>query len=283
MNFGINTFLFTSPFTNHSVHLFKQFKEWGFDSVEIAIENPDDIDPEFVKAELDRHELKCHVVCAALSPVIDLRGTLEHQLNALAYLKGLMDKMVTLGATILAGPLYSSVGRADMVPADEYLEQWKTVTKHLKTLSKYAEERNIRLAIEPLNRFETDFINTVDQGLKMIKDVDSPALCLHMDTFHMNIEEKDQSQAILKAGSYLGHFHACGCDRGTPGNDHINWLGIVHALKSINYKGSIVIESFTPDVKVIARAAAIWRQTELSQESIAKNGVEFLKKIFAVS
>lgn len=101
----------------------------------------------------------------------------------------------------------------------------------------------------------------------------------HYDTFHMNIEEKSQESAIKKAGSLLGHFHACGCDRGTPGNDHINWGGIASALREINYDGSVVIESFTKDVKVIARAAAIWRQIEPSQEAIAADGVKFLRKL----
>jgi len=131
-----------------------------------------------------------------------------------------------------------------------------------------------------LNRFETDFINTCDQGLKMIKDVDSKALKLHLDTFHMNIEEKNQAKAIKKAGKYLGHFHACGSDRGTPGNDHIDWKPIVAALKSIRYTGDVVIESFTTDVKVIAKAAAIWRRMEPTRDEIAVKGLKFLKKAF---
>jgi D-psicose/D-tagatose/L-ribulose 3-epimerase len=132
--------------------------------------------------------------------------------------------------------------------------------------------------MEPLNRFETDFINTVDQALDMISDVGSPALKLHYDTFHMNIEEKFQPAAIEKAGKLLGHFHACGCDRGTPGYDHIDWKGIAKALKKIKYNGDVVIESFTQDVKVIAKAAAIWRKIEPSREDIAVKGLEFLKK-----
>jgi D-psicose/D-tagatose/L-ribulose 3-epimerase len=132
--------------------------------------------------------------------------------------------------------------------------------------------------MEPLNRFETDFINTCDQALKMINDVKSPALKLHLDTFHMNIEEKDQPAAIRKAGKHLAHFHACGSDRGTPGNDHIDWPGIAKALKAVQYEGDVVIESFTQDVKVIARAAAIWRQIEPSREEIATKGVRFLKR-----
>jgi D-psicose/D-tagatose/L-ribulose 3-epimerase len=112
----------------------------------------------------------------------------------------------------------------------------------------------------------------------MIKAVGSPALKLHLDTFHMNIEQKNQGDAIRKAGKLLGHFHACGSDRGTPGGDHIDWKNIAKALKAIGYKGDVVIESFTTDVKVIARAAAIWRRIEPTRDEIAVKGLNFLKR-----
>lgn len=281
MNFGINTFLFTSPFNNDSVSYFPRFKEWGFDSVEIALEDPAHIDPALIREHLNKNGLTCKTVCAAMSPDLDLRGTKEQQEAAIKYLKSLLDTMVVLGAEMLIGPLYSSVGRADAVPENEYAEQWKTAVEHLKDIAAHAQNLNLKLGIEPLNRFETDFLNTVDQALRMIKEINNPVVFLHYDTFHMNIEEKDQGKAIKKAGKLLGHFHACGCDRGTPGNDHINWNGIAAALREVNYDGSIVIESFTKDVKVIARAAAIWRQIEPSQEAIAADGVKFLKKLLA--
>ncbi len=281
MRFGINTFLFTSPFTNKSTSLFKTFKKWGFDTVEIPIEAPEHIDPAYVKAELDRNGLVCGSVCACLGPDRDLRGTPEAQANSMKYLMALIDQMVVLGCPSLIGPVYSAVGRAEAVEPADYKKQWATVVKNLKKLSKYAESKGRQICMEPLNRFETDFINTADQALAMVKDVGSPALKLHLDTFHMNIEEKCQATAIKKAGKLLGHFHACGSDRGTPGNDHIDWAPIAAALKKIRYNGDVVIESFTKDVKVIAKAAAIWRQMEPSREDIAVKGVKFLKKTLA--
>jgi D-psicose/D-tagatose/L-ribulose 3-epimerase len=278
MKFGINTFLFTSPFTNDSTKLFPKFKKWGFDTVEIAIEDPSHIDPAHVKRELDRHGLVCGSVCAAMGPDRDLRGDAKAQKTGLAYMTALLDQMVVLDCPSLIGPVYSAVGRADAVPPDEYKRQWATVVKNLKTLCKHAEKRGRQVCLEPLNRFETDFINTCDQGLKMIKAVGSPALKLHLDTFHMNIEEKNQADAIRKAGRHLAHFHACGSDRGTPGNDHIDWKPIGRALKDIRYDGDVVIESFTTDVKVIARAAAIWRRIEPTQDEIAVKGLKFLKR-----
>lgn len=281
MRLGINTFLFTSPFTTESTKLFPRFKQWGFDTVEIPIEDPSHIDPARVKAALDRHGLACGSVCACMGPDRDLRGTREQQKTGLEYMLKLIDQMVALGCPSLIGPVYSAVGRADAVPEKEYKQQWKIVVGNLKRLCHYAEKRGRQVCLEPLNRFETDFINTCDQALKMIKDVGSPALKLHLDTFHMNIEEKNQAQAIRKAGKLLGHFHACGSDRGTPGNDHIDWKPIASALKGIGYKGDVVIESFTTDVKVIARAAAIWRRIEPTRNEIAVEGVKFLKKVLS--
>ena len=280
MRLGINTFLFTSPFTDKSTNLFPQFKKWGFESVEIPIEDPSHITPSHINAELKKAGLVCGSVCACMGPDRDLRGTPEAQETGKTYLKAIIDQAAELGHATVIGPVYSAVGRADAVEPKEYERQWKTVVKHLKEIAKYAEKKGVTIALEPLNRFETDFINTADQGLRMIADVGSPALKLHLDTFHMNIEEKNQAKSLKKAGAQLAHVHACGSDRGTPGNDHIAWPEIVKALKSIKYDGDVVIESFTTDVKVIARAAAIWRQIEPSNQDIAVKGVKFLKKAF---
>jgi D-psicose/D-tagatose/L-ribulose 3-epimerase len=230
MRFGINTFLLTSPFTNRSTGLFKQIKSWGFQSVELPIEDPKHIDPTRIKRDLDKAGLVCGSVCACMGPDRDLRGTPRQQQIGLTYLKRLIDQMVLLDCPSLIGPVYSATGRADAVPPKEYKKQWKTVVKNLKELADYAEQRGKQICLEPLNRFETDFINTCDQAIKMCNDVGSPALKIQLDTFHMNIEEKNQAAAVRKAGKLLAHIHACGCDRGTPGNDHIDWKGIAQRI-----------------------------------------------------
>jgi D-psicose/D-tagatose/L-ribulose 3-epimerase len=279
MRFGINTFLFTSPFTNESTSFFKQFKTWGFDSVEIALEHESHIDAAFVKAELERYGLVCGTLCGAFGPGRDLRGTTEEQQASMDYIQHLIDAMSTLGASVLAGPLYSVVGRADFVPEKERKAQWKLVAKNLKRVCQYAQKKGKKIALEPLNRFETDFINTCEQAAQMVKDVANPALGIHLDTFHMNIEEKDPAAAIRRAGKELYHFHACGSDRGTPGNDHTDWRSIASALKRIGYNRDVVIESFTPDVLVIAKASSIWREMEPNKNDIAAKGVKFLRKV----
>jgi D-psicose/D-tagatose/L-ribulose 3-epimerase len=188
--------------------------------------------------------------------------------------------MPLLGANMLVGPLYSSVGRAEQVTAAENKEQWLTVTNHIRALAAKAETAGLKLALEPLNRFETDFVNTAAQAIALVKAIGSPAVGIHLDTFHMNIEEKSLPEAIRLCGPLLWHFHACGSDRGTPGNDHMDWKGIAEALHSVQYQKDIVIESFTTDVKTIAKAAAIWRDIEKSRDEIARAGLTFLKGVF---
>lgn len=281
MRFGLNTFLYTSPFTTESVKLFSKFKKWGFDTVEIPIEDPSHIDPAKVKTAADKAGLAIGSVCAAMGPGRDFRGSAAEQKTATAYLKALIDQAAAMGCPRVIGPIYSVVGLIGAHDDATKKKHFDAVVKNLEALAKLAEAKGIELCIEPLNRFETDFLNTVDQGLKLVKAIGSNAVRLHLDTFHMNIEEKNQAAAILKAGKLLGHFHACGSDRGTPGGDHIDWPSIVAALQKIGYEGDVVIESFTTDVKVIARAAAIWRKIEPKRDDIAVKGLANLKKFFS--
>lgn len=278
MRFSINTVLFVSPFTDADTKLFKNFKRWGYEAVEILLENPGDIDPQYVKRELSRHGLACGSICAAMSRERDLRGSSRSQRNGVKYLCQLLDRMVELDCRVLGGPVYSYVGRAEAVGRREYRNQWRTVVRNLRVVAKYAGERGRVVCLEPLNRFETDFINTMEQGIRMIEDVGSPALKLHLDTFHANIEEKFQGDAIRRAGRHLGHIHACGSDRGTPGNDHTDWQDIAAALKEIKYQGDIALEAVTLDVPRIAGSAAIWRRMERTQDEIAIKGLKFLKR-----
>ena len=278
MRIGINTFLFTSPFTNDSTKLFSTFKKWGFETVEIPVEDPSHIDPVHVKKELDGHGLACGSMCACMGPGRDFRGTAEEQKTAMDYCRALVDQAVRVGCPRIIGPIYSVVGKADAVEPEQQKKEWSLVVSNLKELAQYAAKRKVELCIEPLNRFETDFLNTCDQGLRLLRAVGGKNVKLHLDTFHMNIEEKNQAGAIRKAGKLLGHFHACGSDRGTPGSDHIAWKEIAKALKSVKYHGDVVIESFTTDVKVIARAAAIWRRIEPTRDEIAVKGIKFLRK-----
>ena len=141
MRLGINTFLFTSPFNNKSTHLFKQIKGWGFDTVELPIEDPRHIDPKHIKRELDKSGLVCGSICACMGPDRDLRGTARQQKIGLNYLTKILDQMVVLDCPSLIGPVYSETGRADAVPRPEYRRQWKTVAADTTSFKSRSHDR----------------------------------------------------------------------------------------------------------------------------------------------
>lgn len=126
-------------------------------------------------------------------------------------------------------------------------------------------------------------INVVDQGLALIEAIGSPSVGLHLDTFHMHLEEKDSAAAIRRAGSRIFHFHACENDRGVPGTGQVNWKSVAQALRDVDYQGAVVIESFTPQVQSIARAVCIWREIAPDQDSIAREGLTFLRHTMSAS
>ena len=279
MFFGINTFLFTSPFSTKDLNLFPQFKAWGFDAVEMAIEDPKHLDLPLAKRAFLDNGLRCGSISGAWGPGRDLRGSEEEQAASKSYSLNMLELCAELECPMLIGPLYSAVGRANAENVEEKKRQQEWVIRHLREITSRAETLGVAVGMEPLNRYETDFLNTCDQALDLIEQVGSSHLKILLDTFHMNIEEKKLPEAIRKAGKHLGHIHACGSDRGRPGNDHMDWIGIFEALKGINYEGGVVIESFTPEVEIIARAASIWREIEPSKESIAREGLAFLKSL----
>jgi D-psicose/D-tagatose/L-ribulose 3-epimerase len=133
--------------------------------------------------------------------------------------------------------------------------------------------------VEALNRFETSFINLAEQAVELVRMIDSPAIRIMIDTFHANIEEKSIGKAIEYAGPYIMHIHANENDRGIPGSGHVPWNEVAAALKKVHYDGAMVIESFTTEVKEIARAAAIWRPPAPNQDMLATDGMAFLRKL----
>ncbi|MHC4181928.1 MAG: sugar phosphate isomerase/epimerase family protein [Planctomycetota bacterium] len=281
MKYGINTFLFTYPFNNRSIRLFTDFKKMGFDGVEITLNNKGDFNYKEALKVLKDNSLKCCSICGIYGRGRDLRGSDNAQEMTKQYIRDCIDACGALECDLFVGPHYSEVGRAQMETKDARREQWKAVVKNLKEVCQYAEDKGVYIAIEPVNRFATDFINTCADARRMIEDVGSEMLKIHLDTFHMNIEEKSLSMAVLDADDNLYNFHVSEKDRGAPGTGTIDWKGIKDALVKIHYSRYVVIESFTPDVEIGALSASIWRATEKSNIDLAKKGLFFLKTLFS--
>jgi D-psicose/D-tagatose/L-ribulose 3-epimerase len=280
MRFGANTFIWRSPFsTRNDLDLIPRLKEMGFDLIEIAIEDPGLINLADLKAALDKHQLGV-VTGGVYGPGRNISSlNPEERKAARDYLRWMIDAAEELGSDVVNGPLYSAVGKARLEDPADRKREWAYAVEGLAEICEYGAERDVKLAFEPLNRFETDLVNIVDQGLKLIADVGMPNLGFHLDTFHMHLEEKDSVRAVLKAGEHIFHFHACENDRGVPGTGQVAWQGVFGALHDVGYDGNVVIESFTPEVKSIARAVCIWRQIAPDQDSIARDGLRFIKSL----
>ncbi|MGD0005052.1 MAG: sugar phosphate isomerase/epimerase family protein [Anaerolineaceae bacterium] len=280
MKFGANSFIWVSPFSNNSLEILDKVKAMGFDVFEPALEEPGLVDAERLGERLQQLGLDCSV-CGAFGPTRDLSSEdAAIRANAFEYICALVDAAAAVGAGVVNGPMYSAVGKARLLPPAERRAEWQRAVEGLRRAAGYAGEHAVRLAIEPLNRYETDMINTAAQGLEMIDAVGAANLGLHLDTFHMHLEEKDSAAAIRLAGPRLFHFHACENDRGVPGTGQVHWQAIAQALEQIDYRGSVVIESFTPDLEEIARAVCLWRPIAPDQDTIARDGLRFLKKLF---
>jgi len=280
--YGINTWTWVSPFTTDNARsLFPKIKEMGFDLVEIALEDPSHVDADVLRDLLLDNGLGVSV-CGAFGPSRDLTSEDPAAIeNSLEYIERSLEISATVGASVFAGPMYSAVGKARQVPPDQKKREFDMAVEGLKRAGILGEKSGITLAVEPLNRFETDLINTAAQARELIDAVDTPAVKVHLDTFHMNIEEESVLDAIRLIGPDLAHVHASESNRGTPGMGLAAWDQLEQGLREGDYNGAVVIETFTPDVKEIARAAAIWRQLAPSQDSLASNGLAFLKDLFS--
>lgn len=280
MRYGINGWVWTAPVTTEEVEkLAPRAKQLGYDWFEIPLETIGDVEYERAGAFL-RDQGMGVSTCAAMGPDRDLIHTDEAIRNSgREYIRQAIDATHAIGGTNLVGPMYSAVGRTWQQTADERARDVDTLVTTLRELSAYASDRGVVLCVEPLNRFETSFINLAAQAIEVVDRVDHPACAILLDSFHMNVEEKSLGNAIRAAGTRLKHFHACENDRGAPGTGHVPWHSVAQALREINYDGPVVIESFTPKVKSIARAAAIWREFEPSPDALAETGIKYLKEL----
>lgn len=281
IQYGINTFIWSSPFQTKDLHFLNHAKALGFDLVELPIESAGDIDYGAAAEVYAATGLVC-TTCAVMGAGRDpSHPDKKIQQAGIDYLKHCIDGTARMGGKFVVGPLYAAVGRQWQQTPEQRKADLALAAKNLRVAADYAEKKGVRLALEPLNRFETSFINLTEQALELVQCVGSPAVGLMMDTFHANIEEKHLGKALEMAGDRLWHVHANENDRGTPGTGHVAWPEVAASLKKINFSGAMVIESFSTEVKEIARAAAVWRPLAPTADGLAVDGMAFLKQLMA--
>jgi D-psicose/D-tagatose/L-ribulose 3-epimerase len=279
ITYGVSTWLWTSPFTTASIQdLFPKIAKMGFDVVEIAVEDVSLIDIKEVKKALRQYNLKANV-CGAFGSARDLthEDTAVHK-NCFSYIEYCLDFCVEWGADFFGGPMYSAVGKARMLSPEQRKVEWERAVKNLGTVCDMAASRGLQIALEPLNRFESDLINTASDVVRLINDINHPAAKIMLDGFHINIEESNIEKAIITSGDKLIHLQVSENYRGTPGTGQTNWDAYKKGLETINYKGTVTIESFTPENKELASAVCFWHPMAESQDDFASEGLRFLKE-----
>lgn len=281
MKFGMVSLAWQSPFSD-PMGQFKKAKEHGLDIYEIAAEDFSLIHVDEILRAKEATGIGTYSICGAFGETRDVSSDVEeYRKNGLQYIKDMVDLVAAIGGDTVAGPMYSAVGKARQISDAEKKQAWAWAEEYLKEAAAYAKDKGVRLAIEPLNRFETDFINTVEQGCELIDRIGCDNVGFLLDTFHMNIEEANIPAAIRMAGKKIFDIHTCANTRGIPGEDNFDWAAIAAAVKETGYDDYCYIESFTPDCVEIAKAASVWRPFAESPEAIADKGIPFLRKVFA--
>ena len=283
MLFGMNSLAWQSPVTEIG-RMLELSKKYGCDIFELAIEDFSTLDPDEINRAIEKTGIPIKTVVGAHGDTRDISSDDPAiRESGLKYCRDMVDLAAAIGAEVIAGPVYSAVGKARQQTPAEIELKWKYGVENLKIAADYGAKKGIKFAVESLNRFETDFINTIEQGVEYIHRVGYDNVGFLLDTFHMGIEEANVPDAIRLAGTECKIFdlHASANNRGTPGLDNTNWVPIRDALRDVGYDDYCLIESFTPDCVEIAKAASVWRPFSESPESIARDGIPFLKQLFA--
>ena len=255
----------------------------GFDIVEIPVENPDLIDEQIVKQALDTHGLSA-TICMVFGDDKDLTSDEESlHLNAFQHAQKCFELASDLGAKFVAGPLYAAVGKARLASEEQKKREWDLAVKNLGTLSEIAKKYDLDIALEPLNRFESDLVSTAEEAVRLLDEIDETNMKIALDGFHMTIEEQDIRKAIRIAGDRLIHIQVSENHRGIPGSGLTPWKEFALGLADVDYTGAVVIESFTPEIPELAAAVNIWKKLANTQDEFAEQGLKFLKSTFQKS
>jgi len=285
---GVISMFYARPFLAEHFGLFARMKRADMDFVELLVPEPGELDLPTTRAALRD---------AGLQVVLAVRVNLQRDLASddpqahaagVAYLEYCVDTAVALGANIVGGPLYGAplvfAGRAPTPASDALrLPRVERVVAGLKRAGRHAADHGVRLAVEPLNRFETDFASSTLQGIDLVRGVDSPAVGLMLDTFHMNMEDGDLALAITRAAPHLVHFQANENHRGFVGTGHVDWTGVARALVRMGYEGSITLEPFRRDEQRLGVGLAQWRAPTADQDPQLVSSAAFLRAALALA
>jgi D-psicose/D-tagatose/L-ribulose 3-epimerase len=277
--FGIITLIWTEKFTEKDLQLIFRAKELGFDVLEINISHPETFPTTLVKERVKEAGIDV-ITSTALScahNIID--PSLKVRKTGVKILKKLVDISAEIDSQILGGVNYAGWGYITGRPRTE--EEWMWSVDAMREVSQYAKEKcDLLIAVEPVNRFESHFLNIAEDAVRYCQAVGTKNMRVHLDSFHMIREESSFAKAVEACGKeYLGYVHACENNRGIPGTGLVPWRELFTTLRKVDFSGPLVIESFDPKFKELNRLCAMWRKFADSGEELVVKGLKNLKKI----
>jgi D-psicose/D-tagatose/L-ribulose 3-epimerase len=279
MRFGVNTMIWAAEFGPAQFGLLAPIQAAGFDGIEIPLLDAKALQAAAVRRACADHGLALTATTVMTEGLSLISPEAAIRQRAVAQLQDKIRATAACGGEILAGPMYSPVGY--LTGQRRTSDEWARAVEGLKALGPALDQHHVTLAIEPLNRFETYFLNTAKDAAALAAAVNHPRIGILFDTFHANIEEKDIAAGSRTVGRWLKHVHTCENDRGTPGSGHVEWAAVFQALRDTGYDGWLTIESFGSALPELSAAAAIWRDIEPAAGRIAFDGIEFLKRNWA--
>ncbi len=278
LKFGVDTFIWSENFLEKDLWVIDRAKNIGFEAIDFAIAHPDTFPTEKVKIALERAQIEpvtsttLDGATNIISPDPAIRA------NGVKMLKKLVDINVALGSKIIGGVCYAGWGCLSGKPRTE--QEWEWSVNAMREVAQYAKNcSDLKITVEPVNRFETHFINIAADGVKYCKDVGTGNMGVHLDTFHMIREETSFTEAVEVCGKYLGYIHVCENNRGIPGTGLVPFKEFFTAVIKNGYSGPLVIESFDPSFEELNRNCAIWRKFAETGEELAEKGLKNLKAI----
>ncbi len=247
--------------------------EYGFDMLEIILPSSLDFDAKTTKKLLDDNRISGRCTLN-LPPNYHIPLYPE---QATSLIKSALDKVSEMEGDFLGGVLHSAIGTFTGNPCTK--EERIIIQQVFTEVADYANKRNITIAPEPINRYESYVFTAADEVLDMIESIGKPNIGLHLDTFHMNIEERNFYDPIIRAGNRLKHIHITESDRGLTGEGNVHWDDFFKALAAINYQGPLVLENFSSEITALIGPTSLWRPSKYNSEDLAKGSLAFMKKM----
>jgi len=274
---GMHTSLWTSEWTREAAEIaVPEAAEHGLEVLEVAL-----LDPAAVDATHSRKLFEKHGVAPSASLCLPFEATAPlFPEKAEAFLMPALDKAHEMGCTFLGGVTYSTLGwKSGAAPTET---EYDNMVKALKPVVRRARDYGMVVGLEPCNRYETHLLNTAAQALAFLERLGEPNVTVHLDTYHMNIEEKGLGHGLAVAGERCEYLHVSESNRGVPGSGTIDWDEVFRALAATGFRGDLVLESFVTLPPEIASALCVWRSVARDRHEVLEKGVPFIRALAKV-